>query len=150
MHIHVLYILCSQTLTLVLLCSCASCSFVLRDLPYYKQDGWKDEFKSEFPYFEATIYFTVLVFLVETYLQVRQHRTYSLTTLPNSLLSLLKSSNSQMEKINDKFIKSQDYGKDKRYIIFASSLICTRSYLLLHYYYYFNIFKKSFDSPSLP
>ncbi|KAL9257991.1 CAAX prenyl protease 1-like protein [Drosera capensis] len=57
-----------------------------------------------FPYLEAVVGFLILMYLFETYLDLRQHAALKLPTLPKPLIGLIS---------QDKFEKSRAYSLDK-------------------------------------
>eukprot|EP00128_Syssomonas_multiformis_P017953 Colp12_sorted_trinity150504_noHs@23705 len=65
------------------------------------------------PYLEGTVVFITLVYLWETYLQLRQHWKFSETHVPKRLEGLVD---------HDTYTKSRLYGQDKSSYNFASSL----------------------------
>ena len=93
--------------------------------PLVKQNGFNaTRSEEEFPYLEANVIFVLAVFIFEQYLQVRQHRTYhSSLSLPTTLFDIVKSLSKPelLTEVQNKFAKSQAYGKDKSGFSFFSS-----------------------------
>lgn len=55
----------------------------------------------------AVIGFSAFIYLLETYLDIRQHRQYKITKLPQELAAIVE---------EEAFKKAQQYGLAKRYI----------------------------------
>ena len=62
-------------------------SLGLEDFPKYRQENAG---KSEWPFLLVFIIFTLSVYALETYLDLRQHRRLKATSPPSSLLNVLK------------------------------------------------------------
>lgn len=62
-------------------------SIGLDAFPKYRQDGAE---KSDAPFLLFFVGFTLLVYLLETYLDLRQHRNLKTATPPSTLLEVLK------------------------------------------------------------
>lgn len=58
----------------------------LEDFPTYRQDNAG---KSEWPFLLVFVIFTLFVYTLETYLDLRQHRRLKATTPPAALLEVL-------------------------------------------------------------
>ncbi|KAK4415916.1 CAAX prenyl protease 1 [Sesamum alatum] len=67
-----------------------------------------------FPYMEAVVGFMILVYLFETYLDLRQHTALKLPTLPRPLLGVIS---------QEKFEKSRAYSLDKSHFHFVHELV---------------------------
>ncbi|PIN06412.1 Metalloprotease [Handroanthus impetiginosus] len=67
-----------------------------------------------FPFMEAVVGFMILVYLFETYLDVRQHIALKLTTLPRPLVGVIS---------QEKFEKSRAYSLDKSYFHFVHGFV---------------------------
>ncbi|KMZ59601.1 CAAX prenyl protease 1 [Zostera marina] len=67
-----------------------------------------------FPYLESVIGFMILVYIFETYLDIRQHAALKLTTLPKPLEGVIS---------NEKFVKSRAYSLDKSHFHFVHEVI---------------------------
>ncbi|KAF7844585.1 CAAX prenyl protease 1-like protein [Senna tora] len=67
-----------------------------------------------FPYMEAVVGFMVLVYIFETYLDVRQHSALKLPTLPNTLKGVIS---------QEKFEKSRAYSLDKSHFHFVHEFV---------------------------
>ncbi|RWR80900.1 CAAX prenyl protease 1 [Cinnamomum micranthum f. kanehirae] len=63
-----------------------------------------------FPYLEAVLGFMILMYIFETYLDLRQHAAHKLTTLPKPLLGVVS---------KEKFDKARAYSLDKSYFHFV-------------------------------
>ncbi len=59
----------------------------LDEFPKYRQEGAE---KSEFPFLLLFVCFTLLVYVMETYLDIRQHGNLKAQTPPSTLLEVLK------------------------------------------------------------
>ncbi|CAM9139997.1 unnamed protein product [Ectocarpus sp. 6 AP-2014] len=92
--------------------------------PKYRQGGAE---KSDAPFLLFFVGFTLLVYLLETYLDLRQHRNLKVGTPPSTLLEVLKTvdeDNKGLEavsKVESKFSASQAYGLDKSRFHFFDS-----------------------------
>lgn len=79
--------------------------FETNGLPLYKQENWSADQMGDIPYLGLTIAFTVLIFVLEAYLDFRQLSTfYSTKALPAELADHVT---------DETFKKSNYYGKDK-------------------------------------
>ncbi|KAJ8540049.1 hypothetical protein K7X08_026438 [Anisodus acutangulus] len=67
-----------------------------------------------FPYLEAVVGFMILMYIFETYLDVRQHAALKLQTLPKPLEGVIS---------QEKFKKSQAYSLDKSYFHFVHEFV---------------------------
>ncbi|KAL1540138.1 CAAX prenyl protease 1 [Salvia divinorum] len=67
-----------------------------------------------FPYMEAVVGFMILVYIFETYLDLRQHASLKLPTLPKPLLGVIS---------QDKFEKSRAYSLDKSNFHFVHEFV---------------------------
>ncbi|XP_059318189.1 CAAX prenyl protease 1 homolog [Lycium ferocissimum] len=67
-----------------------------------------------FPYLEAVVGFMILMYIFETYLDVRQHVALKLPTLPKPLQGVIS---------QEKFKKSQAYSLDKSYFHFVHEFV---------------------------
>ncbi|KAK4397196.1 CAAX prenyl protease 1 [Sesamum angolense] len=67
-----------------------------------------------FPYMEAVVGFMILVYLFETYLDLRQHTALKLPTLPRPLVGVIS---------QEKFEKSRAYSLDKSHFHFVHELV---------------------------
>lgn len=66
------------------------------------------------PWFEFTVYFTILIYVAETYLDIRQYWKLCETNPPALLLSTVERVSSSYKKtIRQKFAKAQAYGRAK-------------------------------------
>jgi STE24 endopeptidase len=104
-------------------------------LPVYKQQGWEQPAASAFSFLEATVALMLIVYSVETYLDIRQHRKLRATQPPATLLATLKrvddssaakpdsSSETLVAKATEKFNKSQAYGRDKSIFGFVGGFL---------------------------
>lgn len=74
--------------------------------PLYRQSGWdKQQTDDQFPYLGLTILFGVLMFLFESYVDIRQLTNfYTIKTLPKEIKGVVS---------EDTFKKSSLYGGDK-------------------------------------
>ncbi|PKA60435.1 CAAX prenyl protease 1 like [Apostasia shenzhenica] len=63
------------------------------------------------PYLEGVLGFMIMLYIFETYLDIRQHGALKLPSLPKQLEGVV---------IKEKFEKSRAYGLDKRFISFSS------------------------------
>ena len=80
-----------------------------------------------FTYLEYTIAFLVVVWIFETYINVRQHRKYRERRIPQALLGIVS---------EEKFLKAQAYGLDKsRFGMFSDAFSLLSSIILLRYYW---------------
>ncbi|CBJ27157.1 CaaX prenyl protease Ste24 [Ectocarpus siliculosus] len=99
-------------------------SIGLEAFPKYRQEGAE---KSDAPFLLFFVGFTLLVYLLETYLDLRQHRNLKAGTPPPTLLEVLKTvdeDNKGLEavsKVESKFSASQAYGLDKSRFHFFDS-----------------------------
>ncbi|CAM9104294.1 unnamed protein product [Laminaria digitata] len=99
-------------------------SLGLEDFPKYRQENAG---KSEWPFLLVFIIFTLSVYGLETYLDLRQHGRLKTTSPPSSLLDVLKTvdeDNNGLEavsKVESKFAASQSYGLDKSRFHFVDS-----------------------------
>ncbi|KAK8521982.1 hypothetical protein V6N13_022045 [Hibiscus sabdariffa] len=77
----------------------------------------------EFPYMEAVVCFMILMYLFETYLDLRQHAALKLPTLPKTLEGVIS---------QEKFQKSRAYSLDKSHFHFVHEFfsILTESSIL--------------------
>ncbi|XP_042498646.1 CAAX prenyl protease 1 homolog isoform X2 [Macadamia integrifolia] len=66
------------------------------------------------PYMEAVLGFMILMYIFETYLDLRQHAALKLPTLPKSLVGVISS---------EKFEKSRAYSLDKSYFHFVHEAV---------------------------
>nr|XP_034593860.1 CAAX prenyl protease 1 homolog [Setaria viridis] len=66
------------------------------------------------PYLEAVLCFMILVYIFETYLQIRQHRVLKLPTLPKPLLGVIS---------DEKFKRSRDYTLHRSYFRFVHEAV---------------------------
>mmetsp|Transcript_26156 Transcript_26156/g.43581 ORF Transcript_26156/g.43581 Transcript_26156/m.43581 type:complete len:464 (+) Transcript_26156:53-1444(+) len=83
----------------------SSLPFDFNNFPVYKQEGWSADQKGDIPYLQLTIGFTILIFVVEYYLDARQLMAfYTQLVLPAELKEHIS---------DDTFKKSSAYGKDK-------------------------------------
>lgn len=69
-----------------------------------------------FPYLESVVGFMVLVYFFETYLDIRQHRSLKLPTLPKALQGIIS---------QEKFEKSRAYSLDKSHFHFVHQAVAT-------------------------
>jgi len=60
-----------------------------------------------YPYFEIVIGFLIIVYVFETYLEIRQRRRYKSTVIPDEIKDIVK---------EETFTKAQQYGYAKKYI----------------------------------
>nr|ACU19312.1 unknown [Glycine max] len=67
-----------------------------------------------FPYMEAVVGFMILMYIFETYLDVRQHRALKLPTLPKTLEGVIS---------QEKFEKSRAYSLDKSHFHFVHEFV---------------------------
>ncbi|KAF3648074.1 CAAX prenyl protease 1 -like protein [Capsicum annuum] len=67
-----------------------------------------------FPYLEAVIGFMILMYIFESYLDVRQHAAHKLPTLPKPLVGVIS---------QEKFEKSRSYSLDKSYFHFVHEFV---------------------------
>ncbi|XP_009615410.1 CAAX prenyl protease 1 homolog [Nicotiana tomentosiformis] len=67
-----------------------------------------------FPYLEAVLGFMILMYIFETYLDVRQHAAHKLPTLPKTLVGVIS---------QEKFKKSRAYSLDKSYFHFIHEFV---------------------------
>ncbi|KAK7394726.1 hypothetical protein VNO78_15261 [Psophocarpus tetragonolobus] len=67
-----------------------------------------------FPYMEAVVGFMILMYIFETYLDVRQHKALKLPTLPKTLEGVIS---------QEKFEKSRAYSLDKSHFHFVHELV---------------------------
>ncbi|XP_006339615.1 CAAX prenyl protease 1 homolog [Solanum tuberosum] len=67
-----------------------------------------------FPYLEAVVGFMILMYLFESYLDVRQHAAHKLPTLPKPLVGVIS---------QEKFEKSRAYSLDKSYFHFIHEFV---------------------------
>lgn len=67
-----------------------------------------------FPYLEAVVGFMILMYIFETYLDVRQHAAHKLPTLPKPLVGVIS---------QEKFEKSRAYSLDKSYFHFIHEFV---------------------------
>ncbi|KAK4352871.1 hypothetical protein RND71_028389 [Anisodus tanguticus] len=67
-----------------------------------------------FPYLEAVVGFMILMYIFETYLDIRQHAALKLPTLPKPLVGVIS---------QEKFKKSQAYSLDKSYFHFVHEFV---------------------------
>ncbi|MCD9640817.1 CAAX prenyl protease 1 [Datura stramonium] len=67
-----------------------------------------------FPYLEAVIGFMILMYIFESYLDVRQHAAHKLPTLPKPLIGVIS---------QEKFEKSRAYSLDKSYFHFVHEFV---------------------------
>ncbi|KAI9089895.1 hypothetical protein K1719_028865 [Acacia pycnantha] len=67
-----------------------------------------------FPYMEAVVGFMILMYIFETYLDVRQHAALKLPTLPNTLKGVIS---------QEKFEKSRAYSLDKSHFRFVHEFV---------------------------
>ncbi|OIT08036.1 PREDICTED: CAAX prenyl protease 1 homolog [Nicotiana attenuata] len=67
-----------------------------------------------FPYLEAVLGFMILMYIFETYLDVRQHAAHKLPTLPKTLVGVIS---------QEKFEKSRAYSLDKSYFHFIHEFV---------------------------
>ncbi|XP_059312597.1 CAAX prenyl protease 1 homolog [Lycium ferocissimum] len=67
-----------------------------------------------FPYLEAVVGFMILMYIFETYLDVRQHAAHKLPTLPKPLVGVIG---------QEKFEKSRAYSLDKSYFHFVHEFV---------------------------
>ncbi|CAM9241298.1 unnamed protein product [Sphacelaria rigidula] len=85
-------------------------------VPWYRQEGWTRPEINVLPYY---VLFTLFVFVVHTYLDIRQHRLLKEKSPPTALMDLLKEVDAENEglgaapKAAKKFAASQSYGLDK-------------------------------------
>ncbi|CAM9090980.1 unnamed protein product [Ectocarpus fasciculatus] len=99
-------------------------SIGLDAFPKYRQEGAE---KSDAPFLLFFVGFTLLVYLLETYLDLRQHRNLKTATPPSTLLEVLKTVDEDNEglgavsKVESKFSASQAYGLDKSRFHFFDS-----------------------------
>ncbi|PPD83450.1 hypothetical protein GOBAR_DD19628 [Gossypium barbadense] len=68
----------------------------------------------EFPYMEAVVGFMILMYLFETYLDLRQHAALKLPTLPKTLEGVIS---------QEKFEKSRAYSLDKSHFHFVHEFV---------------------------
>jgi STE24 endopeptidase len=66
------------------------------------------------PYLEAVLCFMILMYIFETYLDIRQHRALKLPTLPKPLVGVIS---------DEKFKRSRDYSLDKSYFHFVHEAV---------------------------
>ncbi|WVZ74209.1 hypothetical protein U9M48_022421 [Paspalum notatum var. saurae] len=66
------------------------------------------------PYLEAVLCFMILMYIFETYLDIRQHRALKLPTLPKPLLGVIS---------NEKFERSRAYSIDKSHFHFVHEAV---------------------------
>ena len=87
---------------------------MLKDLPIYRQNDWKSD--GEIPYLELTLAFSVLVFLFEIYLELRQLTLFkTVKEVPKEIKSIVP---------EDTFTKSNLYNIDKfTFGLFSSSFM---------------------------
>ncbi|XP_075501100.1 CAAX prenyl protease 1 homolog isoform X1 [Primulina tabacum] len=67
-----------------------------------------------FPYMEAVVGFMIMVYIFETYLDIRQHTALKLPTLPKPLIGVIT---------QEKFEKSRAYSIDKSHFHFVHELV---------------------------
>lgn len=67
-----------------------------------------------FPYMEAVVGFMILMYIFESYLDLRQHKALKLPTLPKSLEGVIS---------QEKFEKSRAYSLDKSHFHFVHALV---------------------------
>ncbi|XP_073281821.1 CAAX prenyl protease 1 homolog isoform X1 [Primulina huaijiensis] len=67
-----------------------------------------------FPYMEAVVGFMIMVYIFETYLDIRQHTALKLPTLPKPLVGVIS---------QEKFEKSRAYSIDKSHFHFVHELV---------------------------
>ncbi|KAK4738820.1 hypothetical protein R3W88_002517 [Solanum pinnatisectum] len=67
-----------------------------------------------FPYLEAVVGFMILMYIFESYLDVRQHAAHKLPTLPKPLVGVIS---------QEKFEKSRAYSLDKSYFHFIHEFV---------------------------
>jgi STE24 endopeptidase len=74
--------------------------------PLYRQSGWdKQQADDQFPYLGLTILFGIMMFLFESYIDIRQLQNfYTIKTLPKEIKGVVS---------EDTFKKSSHYGGDK-------------------------------------
>lgn len=78
---------------------------LVKDFPIYKQNGWSGEQVGEVPYFYLTLVFTIAVFIMEFFLDIRQLiRFQTSKAVPKELKGFIP---------EEKFFKSLSYGTDK-------------------------------------
>eukprot|EP00903_Cladosiphon_okamuranus_P011068 g10449.t1 len=97
----------------------------LNEFPKYRQENAG---KTESPFLLLFVGFTLTVYVVETYLDLRQHRNLKAKSPPYALLEVLKTVDEDNEgleavsKVESKFLASQAYGLDRsRFHFFDSS-----------------------------
>ncbi|CAM9665580.1 unnamed protein product [Ascophyllum nodosum] len=101
-------------------------SIGLDAFPMYRQKDAREE-APRVPFLLLFIAFTLFVYVLETYLDLRQHRKLHAKTPPSSLLSVLKRVDGDndglgaVSKVEDKFMASQSYGLDKSTFHFIES-----------------------------
>ena len=95
-------------------------SRLLEEFPIYKQDGTNE---SKLPWLEFVVIFTALIYILETYLDMRQYRCLCADAPPKLLLDAVKKAGKDFEsKVKDKFSKAQAYGRAKATFGLASRL----------------------------
>ena len=83
-------------------------------LPFYKEEGFQSLDEGNFPFLEATIIFTAIVFIFEYYLDTRQYRNFiTIKDVPTPLVGHVS---------EESFLKSQVYNTDKAEFAFAENL----------------------------
>eukprot|EP00752_Nemacystus_decipiens_P009392 g8395.t1 len=96
----------------------------LDEFPKYRQENAG---KSDTPWLLVFLGFTLSVYVMETYLDLRQHRNLKAKSPPSALLEVLKTvdeDNKGLEavaKVESKFLASQAYGLDKSRFHFFDS-----------------------------
>lgn len=105
-------------------------SRTMKDAPYFKEDGWTSPCCD---YFSSFIVFIMAVYIVETYLDYRQHCMLKIDVFPEKLRLAIDaidkenaSSNKEkkellLPKSLDEFHKSRSYGLDKSSFGFVTS-----------------------------
>ncbi|CAM9212474.1 unnamed protein product [Discosporangium mesarthrocarpum] len=106
---------------------------LMESLPTYRQEGYEPPSFNFLPFF---LVFTLSVFALETYLDLRQHKRLKATEPPATLLEIMqrveddcgKTSTTGdkaglVQKVRAKFVASQSYGLDKSRFHFVDSLV---------------------------
>ncbi|CAM9302219.1 unnamed protein product [Scytosiphon promiscuus] len=99
-------------------------SIGLDGFPKYRQENAE---RSDYPFLLLFVGFTIFVFIMETYLDLRQHRNLKAKTAPSALLEVLDTVDKDNEgleavsKVKSKFSASQAYGLDKSRFHFFDS-----------------------------
>jgi STE24 endopeptidase len=80
-----------------------------------------------FAYLEYTIAFFVIVWIFETYIDVRQHRKYQERQIPQTLRGIVS---------EEKFLKAQSYGLDKSQFGMISDIFSLLSSIVMLKYHW--------------